>query len=702
MNDWVFDRCRDINAYINSGYDDKARECLIRLLDRMREENIEQNVLVNHLLRDLGLYPYVKGDTMWRDRVVCDAFKTNTGNRENRVLHYAQSKILKRLLAGESLAISAPTSFGKSFIVDAYIAIKNPLNVVIIVPTIALTDETRRRLTSKFSWQYKIITTPDVPLGDRNIFIFPQERVFGYLGLIKSIDFLIVDEFYKAETGADSRSYVLQKAILELSKKAKQRYFLAPNISEVEENYFTAGMSFEDVNFKTVVTDVYKDYLEYKDYDKESKLVEKKKRLVEILQHGKNKSLVYAGSYSQTKEVIETIIDSLPIVDSQLLHSFSEWLCENYDQNYNLAEAVLRGAGIHNGNLHRSLSQIQIKLFEKESDINTIVSTSSIIEGVNTSAENVILWSNKNGSHRLTSFEYSNIIGRSGRMFQYFIGKVYALEAPPIERPKQLKLELPDEMLYTIDATEPEFDLTREQIIKIIAFKDEIEQKIGAGVYARMIHDGALKAYTSTEIQNTAYDIIENNESYDYLIYLNNEAGDCWTAPLRFFYYQMSHMDLKWREFVNFVRILSKSWLCTLPQLLLEFKSNGVPINIDNFFEYERRVSFELVSVIGKFCTILKYIRSDSPDISKFVFSASHAFLPKLVYELEEYGLPRVMSRKIHLSGMIDLMRDEVSINEVIDEFLILGQDALKQQLQLSMIETYILSYFFQGISGRA
>jgi reverse gyrase len=49
-------------------------------------------------------------------------------------------------MSGKNLAIIAPTSFGKSFIIDAFIALKQPKNTAIIVPTIALTDETRRRL----------------------------------------------------------------------------------------------------------------------------------------------------------------------------------------------------------------------------------------------------------------------------------------------------------------------------------------------------------------------------------------------------------------------------------------------------------------------------------------------------------------------------------------------------------------------------
>ena len=112
---------------------------------------------------------------------------------------------------------------------------------------------------------------------------------------------------------------------------------------------------------------------------------------------------------------------------------FANWLTINYGANWKLTNLVKRGVGIHNGQLHRSISQIQVKLFEEQEGLSNIISTSSIIEGVNTSAENVIIWRNRKsgGNSILDSFTYKNIIGRGGRMFKYFIGKIYLLEPPP-------------------------------------------------------------------------------------------------------------------------------------------------------------------------------------------------------------------------------------------------------------------------------
>ena len=88
----------------------------------------------------------------------------------------------------------------------------------------------------KFSHQYKIITTTDVELAEKNILVFPQERAFAYIDKLPSIDILIVDEFYKASTNFDlERSSTLLSSMVELGKKAKQRYYLAPNIHEIEE-----------------------------------------------------------------------------------------------------------------------------------------------------------------------------------------------------------------------------------------------------------------------------------------------------------------------------------------------------------------------------------------------------------------------------------------------------------------------------------
>lgn len=215
MQEQVFDQCHIINGLLISNQENEARQELIKLLDYHNNNDLAYNPLVNHLIRETGLFPYLEPETSnWEERFIYNAFKVDVGEEKPLTLHREQSFLLKRLLEGKNIAVSAPTSFGKSFVIDAYIKIKKPNNVLIIVPTLALTDETRRRLYKKFAHEYKIITTSDVELSEKNIFIFPQERAMNYINIVESFDIMIVDEFYKASSKFDKeRSPSLIRAI---------------------------------------------------------------------------------------------------------------------------------------------------------------------------------------------------------------------------------------------------------------------------------------------------------------------------------------------------------------------------------------------------------------------------------------------------------------------------------------------------------
>ena len=197
-----------------------------------------------------------------------------------------------------------------------------------------------------------------------------------------------------------------------------------------------------------------------------------------------------------------------------MLAGFSSWLAKNYDPNWMLTALVKRGAGIHTGQLHRSLSQIQVRLFEEEGGLQTIVSTSSIIEGVNTSAENVIVWSNKNGTLKLNDFTYRNIIGRGGRMFKHFIGNIYILEEPPSPADTQLNLTFPDELLADVDENEFKQELTKEQIAKILLYKEQMAGVLGEEVFDRLRKEGALMSGDMALITDIALEISHNRNSW--------------------------------------------------------------------------------------------------------------------------------------------------------------------------------------------
>ncbi|MFC6101235.1 DEAD/DEAH box helicase [Olivibacter domesticus] len=698
----IFATCHIINDYISANEDLKARNELIKLLDYHRSNNLSYSPIVNHLIRVTGLYPYLQEENSnWQERFILEAFKVDIGGRE-ATLHREQSHLLKKLIEGQNIAVSAPTSFGKSFVIDAFISIKKPQNVMIIVPTIALTDETRRRLCKKFSGSYKIITTTEVALAEKNIFIFPQERAMHYFNKLDTIDMLIIDEFYKASSKYDKeRSPTLLKAIIKLSAKAKQKYFLAPNIASIVSNVFTEGMIFEDkLGFNTV-------YLERKDlYNEIGKdLVKKENALLKILFENKAKSLIYAASYPQIEMVSRLLIANIPLSENLLLIEFATWLSENYLSNWTLTSLISRGVGIHNGQMHRSLSQIQVKLFEEERGLETIISTSSIIEGVNTSAENVIIWRNrKSGSNSiLDSFTYKNIIGRGGRMFKHFIGKIFLLEKPPIDDHTQLDIEFPDSILGDIDENLYKDSLTTDQISKIAVFKKEMYDIIGQESYERLLRENILQSNDSEFIKSIARDMKEQPEEWNGLSYLNSDDSNNWDRLL----YKLINLrpgewgDGRYSEqhskFVAFIKILPNNWTYTIPEMLDVLDKYDIDIN--QFFKLERIASFNLSALASDINVLYKEIINNGVDISSFISKVSHAFLPSVVYQLEEYGLPRMISKKLQNAGIINFFDEQLTIHGALEIFKKVNIAEIKQYTFLDSFDKYILDYFYEGVT---
>lgn len=690
-----YERCVEINDLLNAHQEEKARSRVISLLNDVDEAQEEYSPLMNHLIRAVGLLPYLHLDTAdWQERFASEVFKTDIGGGKEAVLHTEQSSVLKRLLAGENLAISAPTSFGKSFIIDAFIAIRHPNIVVLIVPTIALADEARRRLTRKFSTEYKIITTTDAALAEKSILVFPQERAFAYLPHLRSIDILIVDEFYKASARFDDvRSSTLLNTMVELGKRAKQRYYLAPNISSINDNPFTEGMSFAAIDFKTVITRVWSLYRQKG--NEENKDAFKERILAAFAKRDLGKTLIYAGTYSGIGKVCEILKRERSVNPTELLNNFSSWIRVNYGRDYQLSRFVRRGFGIHNGQLHRSLSQIQIKLFEEEDGLDTIVSTSSIIEGVNTQAENVILWSVKNGGNNIDYFTYRNIIGRAGRAFKYFIGKVFLLEEPPRQEATELNLDFPDDVTCAIDVNEPGVKLDNDQYQKIKAYHDKMESLLGEERWRRLKEVPQIKAYKPSLLQPLVERIVKNPQWPSNYEALADDNTWEWRTPLEAIINEAGLRNVN--RLRAYTCMACNPWNSTIPDTYNRVKDYG--IGYEDMFAFERAISFNLSSLLAVINIIKMDLYPDAPDISSFVHRTRCAFLPKLVYQLEEYGLPRMISRKIQNAGVINLEDDGREIGDVINDFNRIGRRRMVEAINpLHPFDKYIIKYFYEGI----
>jgi hypothetical protein len=94
-----------------------------------------------------------------------------------------------------------------------------------------------------------------------------------------------------------------------------------------------------------------------------------------------------------------------------------------------------------------------------------------------------------------------------------------------------------------------------------------------------------------------------------------------------------------------------------------------------------------------------KEILKSNVDLSYFISKLSHSFLPSVVYQLEEYGMPRMISRKFHQNRIINFLDEELTIHSAIAKFQQLGKENILAKSFLDDFDKYIIEYFYDGIT---
>lgn len=391
---------------------DKGREALIKFLDKQFEPQLIP--VINSLLEKAGLYQYIKDDDYFdfHQKLLLELHKPL--GMENCILHQVQGEVYRLLLDGENVILSAPTSFGKSLLVDAVIASQKYSNIIIIVPSIALIEETRERITEKFSQFYKIISFPSQKFAEKNICIFTQER-FLETNFDLKIDFFVIDEFYKLSANNESRTIALNEAFYRLLKRKCQFFMIGPNIDSIKKtSELKIKYKFINTDFMTVAANVFQ--------IGKNGCPPKVSTLCKTIE---GQTLIFCKSSNSIYQLGNDLKAELSINhNNQELLDFINWLGINYTSSWSFLDFLRYGIGVHHSGLPRSVSQYVLHLFNS-SKLKFLLCTNTIIEGVNTSAKNMIIYDNKIATRKFDLFTFNNIRGRAGRMFKHFVGNIY-------------------------------------------------------------------------------------------------------------------------------------------------------------------------------------------------------------------------------------------------------------------------------------
>jgi reverse gyrase len=128
----------DLSAFTSLADEDdqvqEARDILVRVLEDADKFKGYESV-IQTLLRNVGLFPYLDfKKARAADQLAAEVHRPEA-MPENIVFTAKQAEVYRELMAGRSVVLSAPTSFGKSLIIDAVIASHKHRNIVVVVPT---------------------------------------------------------------------------------------------------------------------------------------------------------------------------------------------------------------------------------------------------------------------------------------------------------------------------------------------------------------------------------------------------------------------------------------------------------------------------------------------------------------------------------------------------------------------------------------
>ncbi len=521
---YLYELINLLNKYSENHREDenRIRDLICYIVDNPEYMQIEMyRSVIFEAAQKLRMFGYIKGSNkIAQDEFVYDGlndikhsavqnyYKSKVFN--NNLLDRKQKDVIDTFMSLENkrILVSAPTSFGKTFLLREIIFMNRARyrNILLLFPTIALLNENTdsiNQLIRDLSMEYKVINNvySGIVPEDKHIFILTPERALKLLAdnSFLHIDFFFMDEIYKIDEDFDrngdssgedindrekrdggNRAKAFRVVLYLLAKSVKEYYLAGPylNLKNVkkgmkiflERNHITTiQIEFEPTS-RIEIEAWKKRSVEYHPIlgERITRLYqnsglstkEKVQGIANYLkQNNLGQAIFYCSTPSNSMKYTKDIIDGFHENDAKIPYEFIEHLKKKYNvkiganinstKYWGLIHAVEHGVGIHHGKFPKYIQNEVLRLFNN-GDFNFLFCTSTIIEGVNTNAKNVIIVNNSVGNITMTAFALKNIKGRAGRYYHHTVGRVFYTDA------KQRQIEQADDMqlnFQTYDST---------------------------------------------------------------------------------------------------------------------------------------------------------------------------------------------------------------------------------------------------------
>lgn len=371
---------------------------------------------------------------------------------------------------GPLLAISGPTSSGKSFMVQNYLIQlclkKDKFKGLYVVPTKALIYEVSSALRNRLNKEdvsIKIGFGESIDPNKREIFVLTPERC---LRLFKEttekpcIDLIFFDEIQKMED--DERGVLFEYTLNELlHSQSEAKIVLAGPYLKNLKNTIMSLSGVESPAVESRLTPVYqlktvfrisahKNWIEVFLKSPSGKTITTvikttKAFYSRLKRHQKNAMAEFMATYgadstniiySPTRKTAEGYALSLAKLMSQYdeiksvrIAELIDYLSKEIHPRYSLIRCLEKGVAFHHGTIPE-LAKLEVEELYRNGTIKNLACTTTLLEGVNLPADKIFIFRPfiRDRNRPLDDFEFGNLIGRAGRVGTRLAGSVFCIE----------------------------------------------------------------------------------------------------------------------------------------------------------------------------------------------------------------------------------------------------------------------------------
>lgn len=387
----------------------------------------------------------------------------------------------------KSIGISAPTSAGKSFVIlikTIEQMLHHPLDVIYIVPTLSLLNqvtEAYNNMLSQVGIEDYLITN-NLSIGEskatHTIYIWTQEKAISALSTenfegLPHKTILVVDEIQNIERiseDSDVRSKILFDTLQELRHEVniEQVIISGPRINHIAElGLELFGVETQEVSTSTspVLNLTYsvrkeKTKFYFKQYcglfnvpyeavienpemiagygtsTISSEYTEYLCALVNNLRGEQN--IIFAPTSSTARDISIALSHRVDDCATEEIKELIAYYKKTVNKNYSLCKTLETCTAYHHGKMPMHVRRTLEKAI-KEKYISNIVCTTTLMQGVNMPAQNIIIRNphlytrHYENAADLTSYDVANLRGRAGRLLKDFIGRTIVLDESEFE-----------------------------------------------------------------------------------------------------------------------------------------------------------------------------------------------------------------------------------------------------------------------------